>query len=164
MRGAGKSFLGEKLAQDFHVPFIDLDTLIQDKEGISITEMVEKNSWEYFRAKESQYLKEALSSDQLCVIATGGGAVLSPQNREIMEKNGVVIWVYAPLQLIFQRLQDSSSLHRPALTSQSFEEELKSIYKEREPIYKQMAHFIFHSVGDYQEQLQKIQKSINCDQ
>jgi shikimate kinase len=97
-----------------------------------------------------------LFSDNSCILATGGGVIISPKNCEMIQKNNFVIWIYASFPLILQQLKNFPSDHRPALTNASLEKELESLYKEREPIYEKISHFIFHSDGNYQEQLKKI--------
>ncbi|MDI6790163.1 MAG: shikimate kinase, partial [Thermodesulfobacteriota bacterium] len=76
-RGSGKSTVGRRLAERLSLPFIDTDTLIEEKAGITIKEMVEKKGWAYFRAVEKDVIR-GLPGDKTMVVAAGGGAILDP--------------------------------------------------------------------------------------
>ena len=92
MPGCGKSYIGNKIAEEENKIFIDTDEKIVEKENMSIPDIFEKKGEEYFRKVETSVLKEvcALSG---CVIATGGGIVKIPENEGIIKQNSRVIWV-----------------------------------------------------------------------
>ena len=148
-RGAGKTTLGEELANKLGLPFLDADREIEKKEGRTIREMVEKEGWPYFRKLEKDFLRGLLSKDNL-VCALGGGAVLHEEEMEALSRESFIIWVKASLDKIKERiLKDKKTLtQRPSLTGLSFEEELEKVYKEREPLYKKWAHLEVDTTED----------------
>lgn len=92
MPGAGKTFLGREIAARMGRKFVDIDDLIEEREGMTIPEIFAKKGEGYFRKVESKVLEEACIQRGL-VIATGGGIVKVKENYKIIKQNGVVIWV-----------------------------------------------------------------------
>ena len=90
--GAGKTTNGKWLAKQLGKKFIDLDHQIEQKSGATITQIFEFDGEPGFRIRESAALAEALSEENQ-VIATGGGAVLAKQNRELMKQRGIIIFL-----------------------------------------------------------------------
>ena len=97
MPSCGKTTVGERLSFELKKEFIDTDAVITQKAGISIPEIFEKYGEQGFREIESDVIRE-LSSKQSCVIATGGGAILNPQNVEFLKRNGVIVFLDRPLE------------------------------------------------------------------
>ncbi len=145
-RGAGKTTLGKKMAEFLGLDFIDSDGEIEKREGLSIREIVEKNGWDYFRALEKEFLRE-LKEREGVVCALGGGAVLHKEELKSLKEDSLIIWVYADLETIKERLlKDEKTLsQRPSLTSLSWEEELKELYEKRLPLYQEWADFVLDS-------------------
>ncbi len=92
MPGAGKTFLGSKMAEASGRKFIDIDMEIEAEEGMSIPEIFELKGEKYFRKLETEKLRQACKGRGL-VIATGGGVVKTEENFKIIRQNGTVIWV-----------------------------------------------------------------------
>lgn len=92
MPGCGKSFIGRKIAEKENKIFIDTDEKIVEKENMSIPEIFEKKGEEYFRKAETAVLREVCALSGY-VIATGGGIVKIPENKDIIRQNSKVIWV-----------------------------------------------------------------------
>jgi shikimate kinase len=138
-RGTGKTFVGSHLAEKLGYKFIDTDDVIEQRAGMKIADIVNKYDWEYFRDCESEVLLEVCSGEK-SVIATGGGVIEREQNRRAMKKNGIVIWLIAPPDIIYERIKNDSN--RPNLTDAKTEKEdiLKKL-PERIPIYRSMADF-----------------------
>ncbi|MFN3567398.1 MAG: shikimate kinase [Caldimicrobium sp.] len=141
-RGSGKSTVGKQLAFALGVPFIDADEEIEKNIGKTIKEIVAEKGWEFFRKLEREFLKSLLSKDNL-VCALGGGAVLHKEEMKELKKESLIIWLDADIEVIKRRLKkdEKTATQRPALTKMTWEEELESLYKEREPFYKNWADF-----------------------
>ncbi|HWY80037.1 MAG TPA: shikimate kinase [Candidatus Sulfotelmatobacter sp.] len=135
MRGSGKSTVGKILSKKTAKTFYDLDSLLIQSEGISITEIVQKYGWEYFREKESK-LVERISKQINAVIAPGGGAIIQKSNRDFLGKNGKFIFLKVSVNQILSRISHNNN--RPSLTgTKTFTEEIKDIWNERRTIYEQ---------------------------
>ena len=142
-RGCGKSAVGRKLAEALRSPFVDSDAVFVEWSGFSIAEFVAKSGWESFRRLETDILIDCCQQNEI-VLATGGGVVLAPENRSLLQKNGITLWLQASPETILTRLKNdpqSSSL-RPPLSSLARADEIKIGLKEREPLYRDLADFM----------------------
>ncbi|MBI3018747.1 MAG: shikimate kinase [Deltaproteobacteria bacterium] len=133
--GCGKSTFGQWLAEKNHIPFFDLDRMIEEKYHVSIPELFERKNESYFRVLEFQCLNEfqkrVLPSKY--ILATGGGTILSLQNRQILKKLGKVIYLKTSLDTILQRALEEE---RPLFKNKT-EDSIRIILKEREKYYKE---------------------------
>lgn len=136
-RGTGKTTVGKKLAARLQWNFLDMDDLLTQRLGASITEIVAIHGWEYFRQAEAKLLQE-LSGIQHTVIATGGGAIEHQQEWRQIRPHAFVIWLDATVQTIEQRLQaDRRSVQlRPSLTAHTVSDEIRIVLKRRTPLYR----------------------------
>ncbi|NJL60378.1 MAG: shikimate kinase [Desulfobacteraceae bacterium] len=91
-RCTGKSSVGKALAQRLTYPFKDADEELVAESGVSITDMVAKHGWPFFREQERDIIHRLSLSDNR-VIATGGGVILDPDNIRDMKHNGFVMWL-----------------------------------------------------------------------
>jgi shikimate kinase len=142
-RATGKSTVGQILARSLNRSFIDMDRrLIQDA-GLDITAWVSRNGWTSFRRAESGLL-EILRLQKNLVLATGGGIVVDPVNREALRKDFFTVWLKATSHTIFSRLNSDpdSCRTRPALSALPLEEEVLKILCEREPLYTESADLV----------------------
>ncbi|HOC58394.1 MAG TPA: shikimate kinase [Smithellaceae bacterium] len=147
-RATGKSTVGRLLSRRLEIPFIDTDCLIEESAGMNIKKLIGSQGWPAFRQKE----KEAVSSvaeKKLCVVATGGGAVLDEGNRKILKSMGVVVCLKAPLQDIIERLRsdDEQGASRPQFTSGDIAAETVAVLGERMPLYEAVADNIIDTRG-----------------
>lgn len=137
MRGSGKSTAGKALAQKLDWAFVETDELIVWNEGKSIPEIVAAHGWEHFRRLEHDALYSVAAKDP-SVISTGGGAVLKPENRDIIQK-GFVLFLDAPTEQLAARIRHDAN--RPRLTTEhTLEQELDRVRDEREEYYTTLAH------------------------
>ncbi|MGM0644801.1 MAG: shikimate kinase AroL [Thermodesulfobacteriota bacterium] len=145
LRASGKSTVGRALASSMGLAFIDTDTAITDHAGISIREIVDREGWEGFRRVEHEVLI-SICQQKGQVVATGGGIVLLPQNRDLLKQHGQVFYLMADVPLLQSRLaQDPQANNRPALGTAPLDEELQVTFQEREPLYFQVMHHILQA-------------------
>ncbi len=137
--GAGKSTVGKRLARVLNLRFIDLDEVIADEAGTSIPLLFELQGEAVFRERESAALARATQLDGV-VLATGGGSVLAPVNRELLTQHGFVLYLEAPIELQLERLARDTS--RPLLRAPDRGQRLRELAQERNPIYRQLADLV----------------------
>ncbi|MBL8889410.1 MAG: shikimate kinase [Planctomycetaceae bacterium] len=148
-RGCGKSAVGKILADKLNWPWVDLDQKIQTKAGTSIAEIFSNLGQGHFRELESQALaslaRETAATPH--VVSLGGGAVLRPENRRIIEASGVTVLLVAEPKVLVERLlaDPATSAQRPALTDPrdpnwSLLEETEHVLALRLPTYQQCAN------------------------
>jgi shikimate kinase len=141
-RGSGKSTVAALLAEGLGWSWVDADCVLEQQAGRSIRDIFASEGEAGFRLRERTVLGE-LCGRERTVIATGGGAVLHPENRERMRTAGTVVWLTADAQALHQRTSaDATSVQRrPALGAGGIEE-VVSVLAAREPMYRDCAHFI----------------------
>jgi shikimate kinase len=147
-RATGKSTVGLLLSEKLQIPFVDTDQLIEDTAGMPIKALVARHGWETFRKKETEAIA-SLCDGNLCVVATGGGAILSGVNRELLKNMGTLIYLKTPLPDIVERLKQDAQAEqiRPQFTSGNLIEETIAALEERIPIYESTADFTVDTNG-----------------
>ncbi|WP_299104483.1 shikimate kinase [uncultured Tenacibaculum sp.] len=108
---SGKSTIGRLFAQKRQLNFIDLDAYIEEKEGISVTEIFKTKGEIYFRKQENLYLKELLSKEEEFVLALGGGTPCYANNMNVILESSDTISIYLKLKIstLFNRLSKEKS-------------------------------------------------------
>jgi shikimate kinase len=144
MMGAGKSTVGRLLAAGCGFDFIDCDRELEQRAGASIPHVFELEGEAGFRQRESQLLEE-LSARPGLVLATGGGAVLSEHNRNLLRSRGLVIYLQASVDEIARRTRGDAS--RPLLQVEDRTARIRQLLEERGPLYRQTAHLVFRSAA-----------------
>ncbi|HUL21771.1 MAG TPA: shikimate kinase [Thermodesulfobacteriota bacterium] len=139
-RGSGKSTVGRKLASRLKMKFVDIDDLIEDHQGVPISDIVKSHGWGHFRKLERSAIEEISKEDRL-IIAPGGGAVLDSDNVDALRENGLILWLKADRQTLLKRLNQDpgTKTRRPTLTGKGTPEELKEVMSLREPIYERVS-------------------------
>jgi shikimate kinase len=137
--GSGKSTVGRQLAKRLHRPFYDSDQVIEQKLGCSIREYFEREGEVRFRDIEESVLDE-LTTLTHSVISTGGGSVLRLVNRESLHRCSYAVYLHSSPDEIFRRLRHDQ--HRPLLQVANPLEKLKELYEQRDPLYREVAHFV----------------------
>jgi len=142
-RCTGKSSVGNMLAIRLRRPFWDTDGLITEQSRMSISEIVSRYGWDYFRMREKEIVRK-VSREYGSVIATGGGVLEDHENAETLKKGSVVVWLSADINTILNRMKsDPHSIHnRPSLSLDDHFKEAQNIMKRREPGYRRSADFI----------------------
>jgi shikimate kinase len=144
MMGAGKSTVGRLLASGGGFEFIDCDRELEQRAGTSIANVFELEGEAAFRQRESQLLDE-LTGRSRVVLATGGGAVLSEQNRLLLRSRGLVIYLQASLDEIARRTRGDAG--RPLLQVGDRRARIQELLAQRGPLYRQTAHLVFRSAA-----------------
>lgn len=133
--GAGKTSLGRRVAERFGLRFLDLDVLISDLAGSTITELFEHLGEAGFRQHESRALARALEQEGV-LVATGAGAVLAAGNRELMAERAFVVHLHVSVQAQLERLARDRT--RPLLQRSDRDQVLQQMAAVRDPLYRQL--------------------------
>lgn len=147
-RGSGKSSVGRRVASELGWAFIDTDDLIEATAGKTIAEIFETQGEPAFRETEARAVEQAVAGRRR-VVSVGGGAVLSEQNRTRLRAAGICIWLTAPPEELYRRLQGDpdGSARRPALTDAGGLEEVRRVLAFRRPLYEAVADRVVDTAG-----------------
>ena len=140
--GSGKSTVGRQLARRLDLSFADSDHVIEERIGCPIRDYFAREGEEAFRDVEESVLAELTRSD-VGVIATGGGAVLRPANRRRLRESGHVVYLRSSAEQLIRRLRHDRN--RPLLQVDDPLGRLRSLYAERDPLYREAAHFVIET-------------------
>jgi shikimate kinase len=142
MMGAGKTTIGKLLAHSLDKTFFDSDREIQKRTGVSIPVIFEIEGEPGFRKRETEVLSELVKSENI-VLSTGGGAILSATNRELLVRHGTVIYLRASIDDLWRRTRQDKN--RPLLQTTNPRKRLVELYAQRDPLYRETAHIIVES-------------------
>lgn len=140
--GAGKTTIGRLIAKQMGMQFYDSDQEIERRTGVKIPLIFELEGEAGFRKRESAVLEELCQLKNV-VIATGGGAVLLPENRRFLKNNGKVIYLRGNVHDLWLRTRHDKS--RPLLQGGNMKQKLEKLYMERDPIYTELADHIVNT-------------------
>ncbi len=140
--GSGKSTVGRQLARRLDLPFNDSDHLIEARIGCTIREFFAREGEPAFRDVEEDVIRE-LAQGGPGVIATGGGAVLRPANRQHLREAGSVVYLRSSPEEVFRRVRHDAN--RPLLQVPDPLGRLRALYEERDPLYRETAHFVIET-------------------
>lgn len=140
--GSGKSTVGRQLARRLGLPFRDSDHEIEQRIGCTIREFFEREGEAAFRDIEQDVIRD-LAQAGPGVLATGGGAVLRPANREQLRAAGPVVYLRSPPEELFRRLRHDSQ--RPLLQVDDPLQRLRALYGERDPLYRETCHYVIET-------------------
>jgi len=144
MMGAGKTTVGRLLAAAAGFDFVDCDRELEHRAGTSIATIFELEDEAGFRQREAQLLEE-LTGRSRVVLATGGGAVLSADNRQLLRSRGLVIYLQASAEEIARRTRGDIS--RPLLQVADRRARVQELLAQRGPLYRQSAHLTIRSAA-----------------
>lgn len=143
MPASGKSYWGRLIAAEWQLPLADLDELIKEAEKITIAEIFQQKGISYFRDREQDILQQVIASfPENTVVACGGGTPVYHNNMHLMKEKGCVVYIDTKIDILFDRLANDST--RPLITNTDIYESLKTLFSQREAVYKQ-AHYILQS-------------------
>ena len=144
-RGTGKSTVGKVLARRLHRDLVSTDAEIVRRAKLSVPEIVKQFGWDHFRDLESAVCRDFAAQERL-IIDTGGGAILRPENVDVLRRTGTLIWLTATVETITRRI--GGDTQRPSLTgTKSFTEEIRDVLTERIPKYQAAAHHVVPTDG-----------------
>ena len=164
LMGSGKSTLGRQLATHFHYSFYDSDQVIVDKTGVSIPTIFEMEGETGFRQREKKTIETLCAMDKI-VLATGGGAILLPENRQLFKQKGVVIYLHALPETVYVRTKNDKN--RPLLQVDDPLARFRQLYQSRDRLYREVAdivievgkHGVTETLQQIIQQIERVKKS-----
>lgn len=139
--GCGKSTIGRILSKRAGLEFVDMDLYIQDKAGMTVSEIFEKYGEERFREMETEACRELAERENL-VIAAGGGTLAFQRNIDILKSSGRIIFIDVSYENLCIRLRRDT--RRPLLQVENRDERIKELLEKRLPIYRGAASVIMN--------------------
>ena len=134
MMGAGKTAIGRALAQRLGVAFLDSDAEMEAAANMSVPEIFTRDGEAFFRDKETKVIRRLLAEER-CVLSTGGGAFLTQENRAMISRRGVSVWLKADIDVLWNRVKHKNT--RPLLRTGDPRATLAALYEARVPLYAQ---------------------------
>lgn len=158
--GSGKTAVGKQLARLLHLQFYDSDAEIEHRTGVDIPYIFEKEGEAGFREREREVI-DSLTSMRDVIIATGGGAVLLPENREHLASRGRVVYLQTGIEQQLERTRHGRQ--RPLLYTDNPEQKLRDLMTHRAPLYEAIAAVVVPTDGRQvravaEEVVQKLQE------
>lgn len=165
LMGAGKTTVGKLLAKHLHKIFYDSDHEIERRTGVNIPLIFDIEGEDGFRSRERIVIDD-LSQKGDIVLATGGGAVLNPETRENLKNRGIVVYLRANVEELWQRTRHDRN--RPLLQTDDPHAKLTQLFEQRDPLYREVADIIMDTskqsvqslVHDLEEKLKHIDKTL----
>ena len=144
--GSGKTTIGRLLAKQLGREFVDSDWYVESQTGADIAWIFAKEGEAGFRVRETRAIDELTQQSQI-VLATGGGAVISAENRKFLHERGVVVYLNASVDV--QMIRTAKDKSRPLLQQPNPRQILQDLYQIRDPLYRQVAHIIMPTGHTY---------------
>lgn len=157
LMGAGKSSVGRRLAAALNLPFKDADTEIEQASNLTIPEFFEIHGEAEFRDGERKVISRLLDGPKH-ILATGGGAYMDPQTRELIRRNGRSVWLRADLDTLLKRCMKRNT--RPLLQQGDPREILDGLMESRYPVYAEADIIVDSSEGPHELVVDKIIQSL----
>ncbi|MDP2143139.1 MAG: shikimate kinase [Gallionella sp.] len=142
MMGSGKTTIGRTLAKHLDKIFVDSDEEVQQRTGVTIPHIFDIEGEAGFRLRESAAISELMKRDNM-VLATGGGAILAEQNRDMLRQNGIVVYLRANVHDLWVRTRHDRN--RPLLQTDDPRAKLTELFEQRDPLYQQAADIVVQS-------------------
>ncbi len=142
MMGAGKTSVGRVLARRLGKTFYDSDHVIEERTGVRIPVIFDIEGEAGFRSRESTVIRELTEKDDI-VLATGGGAVLDPENRHLLHERGIVVYLRAAVRELINRTRHDKN--RPLLQTGDPHARISALFEQRDPLYKEVAHLVIET-------------------
>ena len=143
--GAGKTTVGNVVAERLNQPLFDTDQLIEQQTGMSISKIFEDYGENEFRRLETKILKGNLSANKDWVLSVGGGLPLKEENRGLLQKMGIVVYLRVQPDTVLQRLKGDKT--RPLLQGGDVKQKVESLLRQRGTIYEEGADIVIDVDG-----------------
>jgi shikimate kinase len=140
LMGAGKTSIGRQLAKQLKLTFYDSDEEVEKRSGASIRWIFDIEGETGFRLRENKTITDLMNLTNI-VLATGGGAVLNPENRKTLASNAIVIYLQASIDTLTERT--SRNQRRPLLSHPNPREVLEKLLEQRDPLYREIADLVY---------------------
>lgn len=148
--GVGKSTIAKLLAKELQAELVEMDETIEAEAGMSINEIFEKFGEQYFRDLETALI-DRVSKNGGAVVSCGGGAVLRPENVDLMKQSGKIIFLSATPETIYERVKNSTN--RPLLNGNMNVEYIKGLMERRREAYENAADVIISTDGKWKMEI-----------
>lgn len=149
--GAGKTTVGNVVAERLNQPLFDTDQLIEQQTGMSISKIFEIYGENEFRRLETEILKGNLSANKDWVLSVGGGLPLKEENRGLLKKMGIVVYLRVQPDTVLQRLKEDKT--RPLLQGGDVKQKVESLLRQRGTIYEEGADIVIDVDGKAPENI-----------
>jgi shikimate kinase len=159
--GTGKTAVGRRLAQTLGREFVEMDQVIEEREGKKIVDIFSDHGEEYFRGREKAVLQDIAKASKL-VVSCGGGIVIDNENIQVLKKTGVMVCLTASPEVIYERVH--SCTQRPLLQVADPKEKIRELIKQRQTQYAQAHYCIDTSSLSVQGVAEKIVELLTNDQ
>ncbi|MFA6508291.1 MAG: shikimate kinase [Treponemataceae bacterium] len=143
--GSGKTSVGRELARVLNAELIDIDRLIESREGMTINEIFEKRGETYFRDLERRTVEEMNGKKGPLIVCSGGGVILDARNVENIRKRGVSVWLKAKAETVYARIAEEGT--RPVLNDDMSVEKITAVLEKRLPFYEAAADIAIDTDG-----------------
>ncbi len=158
MMGAGKSSIGRRVAARLSLPFIDADAEIEAAAGCSIEEIFERHGEAEFRDGERRVVARLLAGP-VHVLATGGGAFMNAQTREVIAENSISIWLRADIDVLLRRISRRND--RPMLQSTDQRVRLIELSEQRDPVYALADSMVESTDGPLEQTAERVIEALS---
>lgn len=155
--GSGKSAIGRALAAKMGFTFLDVDEYIEKQAGLAIPEIFKNEGESGFRTRETAALNELLTRQTGMVFGCGGGAILRPENRDLLHTHSLTVWLYATIKTTLRRVPPGT---RPLLDVENPTDTAREILTGRLPSYARAADMVVSSENRIEEVAEKIYEEI----
>ena len=156
--GAGKTTIGRRLAKIRGLAFHDCDEYIEQSTGVDIPYIFDMEGEQGFRDRERRAIDDLTALDHV-VVATGGGAVMDPDNRRRLAERGTVVYLYASADQQWARVRKSK--HRPLLQTENPRGRLETLLEVRDPLYREVADLVFVTEGNTRGLAKKLSRLLD---
>ncbi len=153
---SGKTTIGRAVADELGWPFTDIDTEIEARQGKRIAEIFLNEGEAVFRDMETEAIRAHVAQIEAgnpCVVALGGGAFVQPRNWELIQNNGIAVWLDCALETVRKRLGEDTDSIRPLAADKGG---LQKLYEDRRPLYARADFRIDVDTAELPQIVQKI--------
>lgn len=159
--GSGKTRVGKRLAQEYGLPFIDVDRVVIKKMNLSISEIFQRFGEPYYRALETIVVKELINDKERKVVSLGSGLPVQEQNQKYLKDLGTIVYLKGSLETLKKRLEAGSN--DPLLEGDDREEKIKKLLKQRDPVYAKLADIeVVTGVKPFEALIEEIKQKLDA--